>query len=275
MKGGKVSKTVVILTILFLFNLIFVAHSFALEGRGAIVFAHPDDEAIIFSSVIPQVSLMILAAQPGSEVYRNIIKKYPEELGVRGKWYFLQGVFPHDWAKEVAHNKELRESFMTDEFLYELLKSIIMKFDFIITHSPWGEYGHPKHKQLYRVCEKLAIDLKKDLYVWEGVVDPYTLEVSSAGLNLPSITLTTDYAAFEKMKQAYLDAEKNYVWEAGDSQWDSRLWTWGKDWTPPDKMTYYQLVKGGKVLIKNKDKERITNKVGTTVFGDGSILLME
>ena len=49
--------------------------------------------------------------------------------------------------------------------MYTTLESKLKNEKIVITHNPWGEYGHPEHIQVHRCISKLAAKYKFKVYV--------------------------------------------------------------------------------------------------------------
>ena len=149
-------------------------------GRNAaLVVAHPDDEVLWFSSVLRQVERLVIcflgvASRPDwARGRRKSIDDYPLQsmqcLGLDEAEVFY-GV---DWSSPVETDYGLRISKpgMSDstyrhnfDLLQEKLGDTLSGYRRVITHNPWGEYGHVEHVQVYRAIKSLQPRLGFELW---------------------------------------------------------------------------------------------------------------
>jgi hypothetical protein len=211
-----------------------------------------------------------MACFPSSAVMAHYITDEMPEW-YQKKWIPLQGFLLNYDAKQLAHNKPLRESVVTDEFLTLRLEEFVRDAKVIVTHSPWGEYGHIQHRQIWRVVEALAIKYGKDVWVWNGIVSAHSLAVYGEAWvgSVPTLTVSTDFALYSQLRQTYVDAESlcaqnplpNSYW------WDCRFWTWDRTWEgmpsylPPSSVVFIKMIGGGKILYDSYFVEDIVKKV--------------
>lgn len=103
------------------------------QTRGAVVVAHPDDEAMWFSGLIMAHRLQ----------WTIFCCSVPTSDPVRGYKFFdscaLLGATPRLLPFQEVRNKPLAG----------LENLNLAEFDFVVTHNERGEYGHPHHRQVH------------------------------------------------------------------------------------------------------------------------------
>lgn len=250
--------------LIFVFVLFFSASlaQAELDGKEVlVVIPHQDDEPIFFLPLLEKADVILMAAYPASDEYWRIIKQMPYNL--RDKWVPLQGMAPHDWAKEVAHNIALRKKIVTDEFLKEKLRPFIQATDMVFTSNPWGDYGNLQHQQIFRVVEELVKEYKKDLYCWNGAINVHTFAIRTHYLSGPtsSIRMYPDIEKYEEIMNLYLEAEEKMVLQDSDTSWNNVLWTWSTDYRPPKSLVFYRMVEKGRPAYNSSEVETIKKSV--------------
>ncbi len=141
--------------------------------QACLVVAHPDDEALWFSSILADVGRVVVCFEecddlpevgPGRRAVRD---EYPRSV----EWLRLPepcSVHLVDWSAPAfsefglalnaagAHEGRYRQCF---ESLRATLAQLLRGVRCVFTHNPWGEYGHPDHVQVCRVIESLRDEL--------------------------------------------------------------------------------------------------------------------
>jgi len=210
--------------------------------KSIIVSAHPDDEILWFSSLLKSVDNIVFCfpdeiADPHfGERRKKAVLNYPLqnvfslELASVGVWRPQCFVSPRfnkygieltgEDVTNSAHAKKYEENY------YELrrkLASVLSQYQNVITHNPWGEYGHEEHIQVYRVVSELQKKIGFNLW--------YSSYCSSRTVNLvlqcicvaEEVTLPTDVGLAKELMKFY---EMN------------ACWTWYKDWHWPLQETF-------------------------------------
>ena len=147
----------------------------------ALVVAHPDDEILWFSSIFQQVQKIFITfvEAPGqplwSEGRRLASVEFPmsnvEFIGLKESMTFKCA----DWANPVVSATGLLLNGHQptgalpgcDPARYEAnflelrayLKTALRGYATVVTHNPWGEYGHEDHVQVYRAVASLRQEL--------------------------------------------------------------------------------------------------------------------
>lgn len=135
----------------------------------AIVVAHPDDEALWFSSVLSRAGRTIfcfgdvLGRPEKSSARRRAIARLPLH-GVRSIGLPESGVkLAVDWSdpqptrtgiaiREPGARRRYEANF---ESLTAALRTELAGVETVYTHNPWGEYGHAEHIQVFRAVSNL------------------------------------------------------------------------------------------------------------------------
>jgi hypothetical protein len=213
-------------------------------NKSIIVSAHPDDEVLWFSSLLTRVDKILFCfldeiADPafgerrGKAVLHHPLKNV-SSLGIAsfGAWKpqcFISPRF-NKYGIEIAGEDDTPSAHMIKyeknyHELREKLADVLREYRNVITHNPWGEYGHEDHIQIYRVVSDLQKEIGFDIW--------YSNYCSTRTVNLliqcicvaEEATLPADIGLAKKLMKYY---EKN------------ACWTWHKDWQWPDHETFFR-----------------------------------
>jgi len=200
--------------------------------KSVLVVAHPDDEALFFSSIISKVDKIFFVflncpSRPQwSEGRRRSLNEYPLPnitcIGLDESETFHDT----DWKKpkptrfgmNTNKKSERNENY---EKNYKLLKEYfsrnLKEYKNVFSHNPWGEYGHCEHVQIYRVLSDIRQEYQFNLwysnYCSNKSFDFMIKYIS--GFENKYTTFQTNNILSEKLKNIY---NKN------------NCWTWYKDW---------------------------------------------
>jgi LmbE family N-acetylglucosaminyl deacetylase len=144
-----------------------------------LVVAHPDDEALWFSSILGRVRKIIVCYRddtknPAMAAARKLsLADHPlaeriVDLGLEEG----RSIDRADWSapEETADGLALRDPPSAAAYaeqaaaLRRALPAELAGATAVFTHNPWGEYGHEDHVQVCRIVTHVAIDL--GLTVW-------------------------------------------------------------------------------------------------------------
>lgn len=207
-----------------------------LFATSALVVAHPDDEALWFSSVVGRVAKVLIAYEtcdalpelgPARRAARAAYPLPSARFLALPEPCSLDGV---DWARPTptpfgvaldrpgAAAAETRYQAAFAALRSELARELT-GVTRVFTHNPWGEYGHPDHVQISRVVSSLRAEL--GFAVWfSSYVAPRSLTLAQR--YLPGLrreaSLATDRALAARL-QAHYAAHA--------------CWTWHPDYVPP------------------------------------------
>jgi LmbE family N-acetylglucosaminyl deacetylase len=214
--------------------------------RCAVVAAHPDDEVLWASSILAKAERIVICFGdvpfkpaltegrrramaafllpqarwleiPESVVYNSAAWPLPAEspqgLAVRQAPHSMKGFSEARYRENFAR---LREAFARD----------LAGCRNVVTHNPWGEYGHEEHVQVFRAVESLQRELGFTLWV-----SCYCSNRSDALMReyLPRLGTPTPPLPTDKVLGAQLQA---LYTETG-------CWTWADDYVWPDREVFY------------------------------------
>ena len=221
---------------------------FALDARSVIVMAHPDDEVLWASSALGRAGRVILAyeALPGrpdvTEGRRAALARFPravESLRLTETGAFGAAAWPDPVETpeglEVAAGPGAMRGFDPAGYrarfaeLRDRLRPALAGARTVITHAPWGEYGHEDHVQLCRAVEALRDELGLALWV-PGYVSARSaalMQRTLGRLGAPTPPMPTDRA---------LAAELRGLYRA------TGCWTWSDDHEWPETEVFYPLL---------------------------------
>ncbi len=220
-----------------------------------LIVAHPDDEVLFANSVLEDINRIIFCYGPipGENELSNCrlkaLKNYPlnrikiENLNVKqSKDSFL----PINWLDTSTKGKEKingrgRKNYqqISNEILQKLLSTLPHK-SIVITHNPWGEYGHVDHIQLFNVIRNLQSILDLKIFV-TGYVSSISRFYAKTVFNslIPKPYLKkTNTSIYELLKDHY----QKYG-----------CWTWFDDYKLPEYESFY-LINKSLILISNTNK---------------------
>lgn len=152
-----------------------------LTGEGALlVVAHPDDEILWFGSIVADVDRVVVCFlnDPAHPELADAREKVLAEHPLREKIVCLgadeTGAFNHaDWPRpettkyglRIVKGRQVAKQYrLCYRQLEQQLTPIIREAARVITHNPWGEYGHEEHVLVHRVATSLAGAGKKDVW---------------------------------------------------------------------------------------------------------------
>ena len=223
-----------------------------ITDRLAIVMAHPDDEVLWAGSALRAAGKIVLVYGPMqsapklTEGRRVAMAAFPlpslDWLEMRESEVYDSACWPN--AREVPYGlypypvlrllrgfdpQRYRDGFVR---LQDRLRGRLAGMRNVIVHSPWGEYGHEDHVQVFRAVAALAEEMQ--FRVW---VPGYFADKSEALMrrNLrffgaPTAPMPIDKALAEEISQIYKRTS---------------TWTWFDEYTWPDAERFLRYFPGG------------------------------
>jgi hypothetical protein len=207
--------------------------------------AHPDDEALWVSSVLTRSSKIILCF--GSEARRRAINEYPirnlDFLNLPESGAFCLGGWPD--PRKTTFGVDIYNG-LIDEMLgrhalpaaryrqnYGQLCNMLMErlqgVENVVTHNPWGEYGHEEHIQVFSAV--LSCGTKLGFRMWVSNYVSYKsmkyMLSQRPLLGKPLPPFRTDSGIARELKKLYTK---------------HGVWTWPEDHVWPDFETYFPIV---------------------------------
>jgi hypothetical protein len=182
-----------------------------------VVVAHPDDEILWASSILASAKKIVLCYgdTPGSaqlgEGRRALVRDFPLKTVVALDIMEPATYLTANWKRpvETAHGLHCgrnREAYARSfREITEALREHIADGDLVVTHNPWGEYGHEEHVQVFRAVAGLKRERDFRLFVTGYVSDRalYFMEKNTPRLGVPSALMPTDKALGERLKRHY------------------------------------------------------------------------
>lgn len=217
-----------------------------------LVMAHPDDEVLWASSLLAKAGAIILCYGdfPGKPVFsqgrRNAMEEFPlpqgESLQLVEATMFNHAAWP--LPKEIAeglmprslplnlHGAVLaayRANFAT---LCQMLETRLKGVQDVVTHNPWGEYGHEDHVQVFRAVEHVGRKLGFRIWVTGYASDKAVLLMQRHlhRLGPPTTQLATDTALADQLRRHFIL---------------HGCWTWPADYLWPETEWFFPLLDEG------------------------------
>ena len=205
--------------------------------KTTLIVAHPDDEALWFSSILNKVKRIIICFGPSSNLRltkqrEEIEKRYPFTnitfLNIKQSDVFKCA----DWEnpKLNLYGLELLKNQKNYIKNFHMLKKILLvelkHESSVVTHNPWGEYGHEEHIQIFNLLFDLKNKINYKLYVNSYVSKrSYKLMLArSYLLTNNSKQLITNIRLGKSLKKFYQRYE---------------CWTWGDEYEWPNNEIIY------------------------------------
>jgi LmbE family N-acetylglucosaminyl deacetylase len=211
--------------------------------KSILVTAHPDDEILWFSSLLGQVDHVLLCflnelvnPEFGS-LRQQALSRHPLRnkmsclevvaLGASMTKGFLSPRF-NQYGMELAHDnvvanqykRQYKENYVA---LRGKLADILSGYQNVVTHNPWGEYGHEEHVQIYRVVKELQKSIGYNIW-FSSYCSTRTVGLAARMLSATDIaTLPTDRTVAD---------------DAMDLYKETGCWTWYEDWHWPAEETF-------------------------------------
>ena len=199
--------------------------------KAALVVAHPDDEALWFSSILERIDEIVICfmdvvSRPDwSEGRRRCSASYPFQkatfLGLQESEVFrgadwLTPVLTH-YGLEVSKKKNSSPGFSAKRYLNnyeELRQQLSMRLRNrrnVFTHNPWGDYGNEEHVQVFRAIQDLQREFGFKLWFSNYCSSKsYNLMLRYvSGFDSNYVTVETDRELGKSLMQLY---QRNKCW---------------------------------------------------------------
>lgn len=217
------------------------------NGGLCVVAAHMDDESL----------WMLPALYPSAKIIWAGIARGPAQATVQSTWpYWSNGKL--EWTLGTASlsvyqsfwlNADARRSFYSD--YNNLVPNLQRAVSYagchnILTHSPWGEYGHWHHRQLFKAANSVAQTLNLDLW-FDGIVvpsyDPTPQHPEGDYYNLRDNTYWEfDPASGDYVYGDYDEGEFNALRALYQNvTYPYNAWTWSNTYSPAHAQSYWKI----------------------------------
>jgi LmbE family N-acetylglucosaminyl deacetylase len=145
-----------------------------------LVVAHPDDEILWFGSIVADVERIAICflndpASPELAAARErVLAEHPLRdkivcLGLDETCAFGHANWPRpettEFGLQIVKARRIEKAYrLCYRRLEEQLTPMIRDATSVITHNPWGEYGHEEHVLVHRAVTALAASSQKDVW---------------------------------------------------------------------------------------------------------------
>jgi LmbE family N-acetylglucosaminyl deacetylase len=213
----------------------------------AIVMAHPDDEVLWACSALRAAEKIVLVYGPmrtapkltegrraamaafpletldwlemlESEVYDSACWPNPREMPY--------GLYPHRVLRLLGgfDAQRYRDGFAA---LQDTLRQRLTGMHNVIVHSPWGEYGHEDHVQVFRAVASLADELKFTVWVpgYYAEKSEMLMRRSLRYFGAPTAPMPIDAGLADEISQIYKRTS---------------TWTWFDEYTWPETERFFR-----------------------------------
>lgn len=197
-----------------------------------LIVCHPDDEVLWFSSILARVRRIVIVYGPApgmpglEEGRRKSANEYPLESAEFWQYTESMSFQTGNWAQPSLDEMGLvlrdqgrlpgfdKQVYVNNfQQLVSDLAPITSESTCLITHNPWGEYGHEDHVMLNRAVTQAAQSASKP--VW------YNNYVSDRSAKLMGITMSGQQKVYERFP-----TDKDLVDELQELYVKQNCWTW-------------------------------------------------
>ena len=142
-----------------------------------LIVSHPDDECLFASSILDKISTLIICFNDIpkrkiiSEGRRKALDTFPLKnikiinLSITQS---TESIFPLNWFNIQDKFSGINGGYKVrsyDQNYFKLIKELTKQIPSnskIITHNPWGEYGHGEHCQVFKACFDHVFSVSED-----------------------------------------------------------------------------------------------------------------
>lgn len=212
------------------------------DGRSVVVVAHGDDEVLWFEPVLANAKAIIFLGGSYGVTRYNFLNTIYGSNGVYNKnipkYYAFDIITDQQWTDEAVHDRCYRDNVLyTYENMYDQVRPILQQLKSqgmrrVITHNPWGEYGHPHHKRISDVMRDMgANDLGFDVWYNDVIklnIDADNEYYKSWFLNKVPYTKTYvfDFNVVDTVRTGMINTTINVINPDDGSSLTTDLWTW-------------------------------------------------
>lgn len=250
--------------------------------KAILVVAHPDDEIMWFSSIVQKVADIVICflafdAKPLlTEGRKKALADYPLShmscLGLKESNIFNDDNWRNptlsDYGLKVGGVRPRVNAYQSNyAALKHALEAKLNGYEHVLTHSPWGEYGHEEHVQVFKVVMDLKRKYKFKVWYPNYVSNKsYPLMFKNIqNFELLYVSYPTSQELAKNIKSLY---EKN------------NCWTWYNEWQWPSCDVFINNADGDKNQPKfgrlfplnlveveiSEPKNAITNLIGFPII---------
>lgn len=208
--------------------------------QSALVVAHPDDEILWFSSVLENVDKIIFVFKGTkdkkvfygrSDILNSKLLPYSKKiksLDIEESNIFNTSNWkiPKSTKYGIENNSiNYKENYSN---IFKKLSEELIGVKNVITHNPWGEYGHEEHVQVFKAIFDISTKQKYSLWV-SGYFSEQTYIFMSLHKKLMSETFIN-----KKIDKIYCNRVKSiYI--------NNNAWTWSDNYKWPLVETFIKI----------------------------------
>jgi len=208
--------------------------------NSALVVAHPDDEALWFSSVLERVGRTVICfldvtSRPDwSEGRRRAIAELPIS-GVHSLELIESETFNGadwrnpiftDYGLDVAQQPQVLPGKSAERYranfsvLVERLEEELRGYQNVFTHNPWGEYGHEEHVQVYRAVSHVqrALGFRTWFSNYCSNKSHYLMLRYLSGFGSDYVTMNANVELARRLERIYRN-NNCWTWPFDDYDW--------------------------------------------------------
>lgn len=213
----------------------------------AIVMAHPDDELLWTGSLLPVADRIVICFGPVpnhqgiTHGRRQLQADYPLSQAhflniVESRVFnFADWPLPDETAEGLAipwnpgRARDYRRSYAD---LIARLPELLKGVHSVVTHNPWGEYGHEHHIQLFRALESLQPQMGYQIWVncYAGAKTSGLVARHLERLGPPTPDLPLNQPLVEELQGLYQKTS---------------TWTWYQEYRWPETERFFPLLPMG------------------------------
>jgi LmbE family N-acetylglucosaminyl deacetylase len=205
-----------------------------ITDNSALVVAHPDDEILWFSSIVKNVDRIVFCFSEVngnsalSEGRKCVLRDFPHKqvstLDIKEGDVFNLAEWKHPQPSldglefRCTERASSRKAVYAQNYseLCERLRQVLKGYRNVITHNPWGEYGHEEHVQVYRAVKDAQAQLGFDVWV-------------SNYCSNRSFRLMESYVSGFRSDYVTVPVDKEFAAEVRDLYQRHGCWTWYAD----------------------------------------------
>lgn len=211
--------------------------------KGILIVAHPDDECLFATSILNNISTLVICfndipKEDDISLKRiKLIESYPlKDLKVisLNLKQSEKSFFPINWLRINDKFSGIGGGYIKtsyDNNYYKIinkLRKIIPNSSLIISHNPWGEYGHAEHCQVFKASFEIAKETNSRLFV-DGYFSNLSMFYAKRKLHLlKSINsvIQTNMKLYKLLKNHYLKFD---------------CWTWYENYKLPKNEIFFEI----------------------------------
>lgn len=200
------------------------------------VFAHPDDELIWGWPILQdtEIERHLITVSDNHTGYGGRAREALQEVCNSAGVHLVECMgFPSEYYRLPIRNDQFTLSMLTTKVILTIQEALLrIQPDFILTHNPFGEYGHGDHRLLFNIVTSFI----------EGLPIVFTdaCQWNKCHVSFNKIPPRILKAYFSQPLERY---RLNHSWLDIHSLFykNHNAWSWGEDHVVPDRLRLYQI----------------------------------